>query len=57
MATGGGGGEILDKFAKAGIDVDASGAQLQDEGAESFAKFRNNLLECIAAKSKTLKAA
>jgi transaldolase len=33
------------------------GAQLQAEGAESFVKSWNDLLECIASKSKALKAA
>ena len=49
--------KILDKFAKAGTDVDALGAQLQEEGAESFVKSWNDLLQCIASKSKALKAA
>jgi transaldolase len=58
MAPDGGDGEkILDKFAMAGTDVDALGAQLQEEGAGSFVKSWNNLLECIASKSKALKAA
>jgi transaldolase len=49
--------EVLANFAKAGIDVDALGAQLQVEGAESFVKSWKDLLECIASKSKVLKAA
>jgi transaldolase len=49
--------EVLAKFAKAGVDVDALGAQLQDEGAASFVKSWNDLLEGIASKSKALKAA
>ena len=58
MAPDGGDSEkILDKFAKAGTDVDALGAQLQEEGAESFVKSWNDLLQCIASKSKALKAA
>jgi transaldolase len=58
MAPDGGDGEkILDKFAKAGTDVDALGAQLQEEGAGSFVKSWNDLLQCIASKSKALKAA
>ena len=58
MAADGGDGEkVLDQFAKAGIDIDALGAQLQEEGAESFVKSWNDLLECIASKSKALKAA
>ena len=49
--------EVLTNFAKAGVNVDALGAQLQVEGAESFVKSWNDLLECIASKSKALKAA
>ena len=49
--------EVLAKFAKAGIDIDALAAQLQDEGAKSFVKSWNELLECIASKSETLKKA
>ena len=49
--------EVLAKFAKAGIDIDALAAQLQDEGAESFVKSWNDLMECIASKSEVLKAA
>lgn len=48
---------VLAKFAKAGIDVDALGAQLLDEGAKSFVKSWNDLLACIESKSKVLKAA
>jgi transaldolase len=46
--------EILAQFAKAGINVDALGAQLQDEGAKSFVKSWNELLAVIAAKSDAL---
>ena len=49
--------EVLAKFAKAGIDIDALAAQLLDEGAGSFVKSWNDLLECIASKSEVLKAA
>ena len=47
----------LERFGNAGIDTDALGSQLQDEGAKSFIKSWNDLLECIASKSKALKAA
>jgi len=50
-------GEVLTKFAKAGIDVEALAAQLLEEGAGSFVKSWNELMECIASKSKTLKVA
>jgi transaldolase len=51
------GEEVLAKFAKAGIDIDGLGAQLQEEGAGSFVKSWNDLMECIASKSKALRAA
>ena len=58
MAADGGDGEkVLDQFAKAGIDIDTLGAQLQEEGAGSFVKSWNDLMECIASKSEALKAA
>jgi transaldolase len=49
--------EVLAKFTKAGIDIAALAAQLQDEGARSFVKSWNDLMECIASKSETLKKA
>ena len=49
--------EVLAKFAKAGIDIDALAAQLLDEGAGSFVKSWNDLMQCIASKSEALKAA
>jgi transaldolase len=47
--------QVLAQFAKAGIDVDALSAQLQDEGATSFVKSWNDLMEVIASKSAVLK--
>jgi transaldolase len=47
----------LERFTRAGVDTDALGSQLQDDGAKSFVKSWNDLIECIASKSKTLKAA
>jgi transaldolase len=47
----------LAKFTNAGIDITALAAQLQDEGARSFVKSWNELMECIASKSETLKKA
>lgn len=47
--------EVLAEFSTVGIDLDALAAQLQQEGAQSFVKSWNNLLECIATKSKVLK--
>src|SRR5499427_3529051 len=56
-ADGGDCEEVLGKFAKAGVDVDALAAQLQDEGAKSFVKSWNELLAVIASKSDALKKA
>ncbi len=44
----------LDNFAKAGVEVDALAAQLQDEGARSFVKSWNELMGVIASKSADL---
>jgi len=49
--------EVLAQFGKAGIDVGALAAQLQEEGAASFVKSWNDLLAVIASKSAALKAA
>jgi transaldolase len=51
---GGNSEAILAEFAKAGIDVGALAAQLQDEGAKSFVKSWNELLAVIAAKTASL---
>jgi transaldolase len=48
---------VLAQFAKAGIDVDALAAQLQQEGAASFVKSWNELMDVIASKSAALKKA
>jgi transaldolase len=58
MAVNGGGCEkVLAGFEKAGINVDGLADQLQDEGAKSFVKSWNELLEVIASKSSALKQA
>jgi len=54
-AGGGDCEEVLAEFAKAGADIDALGAQLQDEGAKSFVKSWNDLMQVIASKSELLK--
>ena len=46
--------EVLAQFAKAGIDVDALAAQLQNEGAESFVRSWNDLMAVISSKSASL---
>jgi len=55
-ADGGNCEEVLAQFAKAGIDVDALAARLQDEGAESFVKSWNDLMAVISSKSAALTA-
>jgi transaldolase len=56
-ADGGDCEEVLAQFAKAGIDIDALAAQLQDEGAKSFVKSWNELMAVIDCKSAALKKA
>ena len=56
-ADGGDCEQVLAQFAKAGIDVDALAAQLQEEGAKSFVKSWNDLMAVIVSKSAALKAA
>jgi transaldolase len=55
-AEGGNCEQVLAKFAKAGVDVDALAARLQDEGAKAFSDSWNELMSVIASKSATLKA-
>jgi transaldolase len=56
-ADGGDCEKVLAKFTNAGVDVDALAAQLQEEGARSFTKSWNGLMEVIASKGATLKKA
>ena len=56
-ADGGDCEEVLAQFGKAGVDVDALAAQLQDEGAKSFVKSWNELMSVITSKSAVLKKA
>jgi transaldolase len=56
-ADGGDCEQVLAQFAKAGIDLDALAAQLQDEGAKSFVKSWDDLMSVIASKSAALKKA
>ena len=48
---------VLAQFAKAGIDVGALAAQLQEEGAKAFVKSWNELMGVIGSKSATLEKA
>ncbi|HTS55315.1 MAG TPA: transaldolase [Burkholderiales bacterium] len=45
---------VLGQFAKAGVDVNALAAQLQDEGAKAFVNSWNELMAVIASKSAAL---
>jgi transaldolase len=54
---GGNSEEVLEQFAKSGVDVDALAAQLQEEGAKSFVKSWNDLMEVITSKGEALKKA
>jgi transaldolase len=56
-ADGGDCEEVLSEFAKAGVNADALGTQLQDEGAKSFVKSWNDLMQVIESKSELLKRA
>jgi len=56
-ADGGDCEEVLAQFAKAGVDVDALAAQLQDEGAKSFVKSWSELMAVLASKSADLRKA
>src|SRR5690348_5482956 len=56
-ADGGNGEAMLKDFAKAGIDVDALAAQLQDEGAKSFVASWTELMGQIETKSAALRKA
>jgi transaldolase len=56
-ADGGDCEEVLAEFAKAGIDIGALAAKLQEDGAKSFVKSWNELLAVIASKSEALKKA
>ena len=51
---GGDAEEILAGFAKVGVDDAALAAQLQREGAQSFGKSWNELMDSIASKSNGL---
>jgi transaldolase len=56
-ADGGNAEEELARFAAAKIDVRALSMELQDEGAKSFVKSWNELMDVIGSKSAVLKRA
>jgi len=53
-ADGGDSEEVLARFAKAGVDVDALADQLQEEGAKSFVASWRELMQVIASKTAIL---
>jgi len=46
--------ETLARFADAGVDVNTLATQLQDEGAQSFVKSWNDLMDVIRSKCSEL---
>jgi transaldolase len=48
---------VLAAFAKAGVDINALAARLQDEGAASFVKSWNDLMTCIDSKRLAIRKA
>jgi transaldolase len=56
-ADGGDCEAVLASFAKAGIDIDALAARLQDEGAASFVKSWNDLMTRIDSKRVAIRKA
>jgi transaldolase len=53
-ADGGDCEAVLEQFAKAGVDVDALAAQLQEEGAAGFVASWNELMEVITSKYRSM---
>jgi transaldolase len=54
-ADGGDCETTLEQFAKAGVDVDALAAQLQQQGADGFVSSWNELIAVIASKGDAMK--
>ena len=48
---------VLASFAKAGVDIDALAARLQDEGASSFVKSWEDLMARIDSKRTAMRKA
>lgn len=49
--------EVLERFAKAGVDVDSLADRLQEEGAKSFSNSWDELMDVIVSKSAAIAAA
>lgn len=56
-ADGGDAEAVVAGFAKAGVDIDALAARLQDEGAASFVKSWKDLIACLAFKRTAIRKA
>jgi transaldolase len=54
---GGDAEQLLERFQRAGVDLDALGAKLQRDGADAFVASWQELLACLVDKSQTLKKA
>jgi transaldolase len=54
-ADGGDCEQVLGQVAKAGVDIDALAGRLQDEGAKSFVKSWNDLMDVIESKSAAIR--
>jgi transaldolase len=48
---------VLASFAKAGVDLDALAARLQDDGAASFVKSWDDLMTCVDGKASAIRKA
>jgi transaldolase len=46
--------DVLRRFSEAGIDIDALGLKLQNDGAKSFVKSWTELMDVISAKGAEL---
>ena len=57
LADGGDAETVLAEYTRAGVDIPALAAQLQDEGAKSFVKSWEELMDVIAAKGTALRKA
>jgi transaldolase len=53
-ADGGDCEDVVAQFGKAGVDIDALAAKLQNEGAKSFVKSWDELMKVISAKSEVI---
>jgi len=54
-ADGGDCEEVLGRFAKAGVDIDALAKKLQEDGAKAFVESWTDLMDHIASKSSEIK--